>query len=72
VKGTDRNVVQEYFDLVKKITEELRTEESPDNFSAWVKLGLRTNNFPEKVVARRDRKCRVTVKINWPAIREFS
>lgn len=54
--------MQEYFDLVKEITEELRTEESPDNFSAWVELGLRTNKCSEKVVPQKERKCRVAAK----------
>jgi hypothetical protein len=48
---------------MKEITGELRTEESTDNFSAWVKLGLLTNNCPEKVVAGKERKCRAAVEI---------
>jgi hypothetical protein len=58
VEETDGYVVEEYLDLVKEITEELRTEESADNFSAWVKLGLRTNNCSEKVGVKVN-KCRI-------------
>jgi hypothetical protein len=40
-EGTNRNVVQEYFDFVKKIPEELGTEKNPENFSPGIKLDFR-------------------------------
>lgn len=59
----NRNVAEEYYHLIQEITEELVTEENPQELFNMDKARLPMNNCAERTVAQRGRKYKKDTKI---------